>query len=680
MTFDCTCFFYSFLRQRSGLLRAFFSRFGWQKHTGRLEILKRLGPVLVLVVGWGFCSLGVGHALAVPLADFSKQSHSQMALNLHPLWQFAKLQAPNAKPEEAFDAAQVWAWPEAQFAAPQAAKPFTLSQGERWVGRLRLQLPPSEQGVMLEIPMVRLDIAHLSYRYNDGPWRRAMAGDQIAMVRWPFAHRSPAFPIPTDSGELQLVLELGHQGMMVAPMVLQSDQHFRVDRFDGALRTGMLLGLALVLSLVCLSAAVVFKRFNFVAVAVLLVVIGFAVVTQGGVAGMYIDTGTARFNDQSKFITGMLFAAVLPWVVGTVVLQKIYSGVVWRLTLVWLVAALLCTLLLVGIDARKVQTLAMPLFLLGGLLFSTGIVLAAVLRKQAYAAVNLLAVMLLTFSILVPLLSVWGITDGVSSRTTSTMGFLVAALIMFYTQLLQYRYGRSVAARSSPSQGRDELTGLVHRAGFEQIFASQMQRILANKTTAAFFYIEVSNAEDLQERFGGEGFDIGMVQIAAAVSSSVSVVDTVARVAPNAFAVIMVMHKSTSAAAAVAQKIISRTMAIASHSTPIAQTSRIVIAWLPDSTNKLEDIERRALVVLQKLETGKRIGWVNPGHWAEEAQIPPHAPSSLRSDAMPESAYNEALPSLPGIINSLERQMFGADSEKPESKAQRPMRVLKNKS
>lgn len=614
------------------------------------------------------------------MADFSKQGRSQMSVNLHSLWQFAKVQAPDAKPEEAFDAALVWAWPEAAFAAPQMAKPFTLNQGERWVGRLRLQLPPSDQGVMLEIPMVRLDIAHLSYRYNDGPWVRAMAGDQIAMLRWPFAHRSPAFPLPTRPGELQLVLELGHQGMMVAPMVLQSDQQFRAERFDGALRTGMLLGLALVLSLVCLSAAVVFKRFSFVAVAVLLVVIGFAVVTQGGVAGMYIDTGTARFNDQSKFITGMLFAAVLPWVLGTVVLQKMYSAAVWRLTLVWLVAALLCTLLMVGIDARKVQTLAMPLLMLGSLLFSAGIVVAAVWRKQAYAAVNLLAVMVLIFSILVPLLSVWGITDGVSSRTMSTMGFLGAALMMFYTQLLQYRYGRSVAARSSPSQGRDELTGLVHRAGFEHAFASYIQRIVANKTTAAFFYIEVSNAEDLQERFGGEGFDIGMVQIAAAISSSVSVVDTVARVAPNAFAVMMVMNKSTSAAAAVAQKIISRTMAIASHSTPIAQTSRIVIAWLPDSTNKLEDIERRALVVLQKLETGKRIGWVNPGHWAEEAQAPSsHAPSSLRSDAMPESAYNEALPSLPGMINSLERQMFGTDSEKPESKAQRPMRVLKNR-
>jgi hypothetical protein len=62
-----------------------------------------------------------------------------------------------------------------------------------------------------------------------------------------------------------------------------------------------------------------------VAVSLLMMAVGFAVFTQGGVAGMYIDTQTNRFNDVSKFISGMLFGALLPWVVATVLTQKSYS-------------------------------------------------------------------------------------------------------------------------------------------------------------------------------------------------------------------------------------------------------------------------------------------------------------------------------------------------------------------
>jgi GGDEF domain-containing protein len=626
-----------------------------------------------------------GLARAVPLLDLRAQEPRSLSVDLRGQWQSARVQAPNPDPMQAFDAAAVWAWPESQFSVPSmqtVMQPVRLQYGERLVSRLTLQVAASENSLILELPMPRLDIAHLSYRYDDSEWVHDRAGDQIPMVHWPFAHRNPAFAIPAKQGNLQIVLEIGHQGLMASPVLLLSDPLFRADRFSTALRTGALLGLAIVLSLVGLGAAAVFKRFSFVAVALLMMAVGFAVFTQGGVAGMYVATQTGRFNDLSKFISGMLCGALLPWVVATVLTQKSYSLLVWRAALLWMAAGLFSVLLMVGTSSRTAQAAVLPPYLLLSLLWVVLMAAVSVWRRQIYAAWTLVAVLFVCVGILVPLASYWGLTDGPQSLTISSVGFLVSSLLLFYTQLLQYRQGRMVMARASASDGRDVLTGLLNRMGFEKMLRRTVKRITNDKTYAALFYIEVSDVASLQERYGGEGFETGMLQLAAAISSSVSVVDTVGRIAPNAFAVSMVMPHNANTANAMAQKILTRTMAIASHSAPMAQTSRIAIVWLPVFGTELHELERRALAVLRKLEPGKRIGWVGGSNAQMEAgQLAGLiASTGMSTQPEPEEAEQvgkEPLPSLPGIINSIERDMLGSDSERVQAKAERPMRVLR---
>jgi GGDEF domain-containing protein len=435
-----------------------------------------------------------------------------------------------------------------------------------------------------------------------------------------------------------------------------------------------LVGLAIVLSLVGLGAAAVFKRFSFVAVALLMMAVGFAVFTQGGVAGIYIGTQTNRFNDVSKFISGMLCGALLPWVVATVLTQKSYSLLAWRAALLWMAAGLLGLLLMVGTNSRTAQSAVLPPYLLLSLLWVVLMAAVSVWRGQIYAAWTLVAVLFVCVGILVPLASYWGLVDGPQSLTISSVGFLVSSLLLFYTQLLQYRQGRMVMARASASDGRDVLTGLLNRMGFEKMLRRTVKRITNDKTYAALFYIEVSDVASLQERYGGEGFETGMLQLAAAISSAVSVADTVGRIAPNAFAVSIVMPHNANTANAMAQKILTRTMAIASHSVPMAQTSRIAIVWVPVFGTELYELERRALAVLRKLEPGKRIGWVGGSNAQLEAgQI---ADMGVSTQPQAEQVVSDALPSLPGIINNIERDMLGSDSERAQAKAERPMRVL----
>jgi GGDEF domain-containing protein len=211
-------------------------------------------------------------------------------------------------------------------------------------------------------------------------------------------------------------------------------------------------------------------------------------------------------------------------------------------------------LLMVGTNSRTAQSAVLPPYLLLSLLWVVLMAAVSVWRRQIYAGWILVAVLFVCVGILVPLASYWGMIDGPQSLTISSVGFLVSSLLLFYTQLLKYRQGRMVMARASASDGRDVLTGLLNRVGFEKMLRKTVKRITNDKTYAALFYIEVSDVASLQERYGGEGFEMGMLQLAAAISSAVSVTDTVGRIAPNAFAVSIVMPHNANTANAMAQK------------------------------------------------------------------------------------------------------------------------------
>jgi GGDEF domain-containing protein len=635
-------------------------------------IVRCARQVLLVTLGWLLVSL----AQAAPALDLGGSDPSRLQFDLRSHWQMARLAGPDRAGSLPLDPQVVWSIPDSQFVAGQQA-PMKLRAGERMVARLAIQVQGSQNDLLVELPMPRLDIVHLSYRYdNDGAWVLRVAGDQIPMVDWPFANRHPVFVIHAKPGSLQMVLDIAHQGLVSTPVYLLGDAGFREARFDGALRTGALLGLAVVLSLVGFGAATVFKRYSFAAVALMTMSVGFAVFCQGGVAGMYMGTHTSWFNDLCKFFSGMLCGALIPWTIAVVVSQKSYSKLVWWLVLLWMGGGLLAALTLTSPNSRDAQAAILPMYLVGSLVFAFVIALGSVVRRQAHAHWTVAGVLFYWLGILAPLAAYWGYGDVAQSFVISSVGFMLSTLLLLYTLVLQYRQGRLVISRANTSPSRDVLTGLLSRQGFELLLAKNIRQLTAEKTYAAFFYIAVSDAHTLQERFGDEGFEVGMVQMAAAISSSVSVVDTVGRVAPNAFAVTVVMPRDATLVNGLAQKFLTRAMALASHSAPLATTTRIAIAWLPVFGSLLPDIERRALAALRTLETGKRIAWVG-GVYAQVDPSQIHGVSGSPSTE-PRSGQTgeDSLPSLPGMINRLEHDMLGMDSEQLRAKADLPMQVM----
>ncbi len=594
---------------------------------------------------------------AAPQLDLRQQDRARLSLDVRTAWQTAMVPMGDGLQSQLLDAQTVWNWPDSQF-KPGQKVPVTVKDGERLIGRWSMQLADSPHSLLVQLPMPRLDRVHLSYRYNNDAWTHFTAGDQVPMVKWPFADRAPVFVIPPKPGELQMVLEVPVPGLFPSPVILWGDPAFREDHTVRNLEAGAALALAFISLLICSGAAVIFRRFAFVAVGLYSASVFLVAGGQGGIFGIYIGTTTTWFNDYVKYISAAIFGAVVPWTISLVVAQKYYSRLTAHAATFWLLGSLTAVLVMLFTVPRATQWAMLSPFLIASLLFGLGIALASVVRGQRHGLLSLVAMLLLCASIFAPIAAYWGYLDGTFSFSISAVAFWSSNTFLLMALLQQYRHGNRVVARAERSGGRDALTGLLNRGVFEARLAKTVREAAKSNSNALFLYISISDRETLEEQFGGEGFESGMVQMAAALSSSISVVDTVARLSTNAFGVLVVMPPDVKAGNALAQKLITRIMAVASHSAPMAQTARIALAWVPASGSTLGNLELAAKKVLQKMEDGKRVGWVS-GVMTTAKSVDTSGVASASQDS--QSSSRPRPHELHSLINGIEDTMRRED-------------------
>jgi two-component system, sensor histidine kinase LadS len=613
-------------------------------------------------------------AHTAPQISLEKQQQSQ---DLRKLWESTLVDVPEQANAKAFDPQEVWQWPAQRFAGQQTDLRMVLAAKQRFVARMELLSPQMGEEMYLIFKMPRLDAVHVFYRYGDELWTKESAGDTLPMLSWPFFDRQPTFNLPQRQGILSVVVEIAHQGVVDAPVLLEGTNAFRQDGIDASITAGLLIGVNLVLAAVGLMATLNFRRFGFLAISLMTLLMALVVFTNSGLAGVYVQTASPEFNDQSKFLANTLLCVAFPWVSAAALSQRFYSRRWWYLALAWAALGAMAGVWLMQYPLRHLTLTLLPFVLVGSLLIALAMLANALLRAQTLAASAAPGILLYAVAVVVPLAAYLGYVPNDFAVLAASLATLMAALVFLHVMVRQHRQGRMVMARAKTSAGRDVLTGLLSRQGFEQVLAKNVQRMHAEKVFAAFFYVTVSDAQTLQERFGDEGFEGGMVQMAAAVSSSVSVVDTVGRVASNAFAVTVLMPRDAKLASSMAQKMVTRTMSLASHGSPMAQTARIAIAWLPVFGTLLPDIERRARRTLDKMEQGKRIAWVGGDYAQMDLSRIPDGTSNATTKPTNGQTADDELPSLPGMINRIEEEMLGPDTEQLQSEANRLMKMMK---
>jgi GGDEF domain-containing protein len=595
--------------------------------------------VLLVHCLWG------GASLAAPQLDISQQDLAAMRIDVRSAWQTAIIQSNSAPSNKPLDAQSIWELPEAQF-KPGEAKPITIKPGERLIGRLVLRVGANPHTLLLDLPMQRLDLAHASFRYNDEPWTQASAGDQIPMV-----NRYPTFVIPPRSGELQIIVDIPATGLFPAPVLLWSDPAFRADHNIRNFESGTAITMSLFMVLFCIGAAGVLKRFAFVVLALYSISVLCIAAGQGGIIGQYVGTTTTWFNDYVKYVSGMIFGAMIPWTMSHVCSQKYYSKFIARFATFWMLASIATMLVMLFTVPRLTQWAILSPFLIASLVFGLGIALASALRGHIHGMLSLAGIVMLCIGIFAPIAAYWGYIDGVFSYIVTIICLFISNICFLLALLLQYRHGNLVISQASSAAQRDALTGLYNRATFERKYNHWLRRAKPGQAEALFLYVAVGDADQLSQEFGDVGFESGMVQIAATLSSCVPLVDLVARISNRAFGVVVVMSHNHQQGSEFAQKIITRIMTIANHSAPMAQTARIAAAWLPEDGQALTQLENSSRDVLQRMSASKRIGW-----FAQylEASNPTDSTSTLNH---PEAQAHEKAKVMRQLIDEVENSL-----------------------
>lgn len=623
-------------------------------------------------------------AYAVPALitapEFTKlsQGNERVSIDVRRHWQSALIGVQDLPAQKPSRSDVLWNTPDAEFEVGWIPKRLMLSEGQLYVARLNLQSASYGSSMHLVFSMPRLDAVHVAYRYNNEPWIMASAGDTIAMNKWAFSDPQPSFDIPVRPGNLNIVAEVAHIGVVDAPIELQSSSTFRDARLSRGLIAGALIGINLIFVLIGIVTAFAFKRSNFLAVSLMTALVAISISSVSGMMGIYVLTDSATFNDEAKIFSLTAWSVVFPLVTAVVLAQRQHAPVWWHTAVIYAVLGMLFNFTFMGYDMRVKALEWTTLVVVGSVGVSLVMLAYAFMRRQPYAINTAVPIVLYAAALMLPFAAHLGFMLHEDATMLSAILTMLSAILFLQALIRQYRQGRMVMSRAKFSPARDALTGLLSRQGFEQMLARNVQRMKSERSFAAFLYIRLSETSLLVDRYGAEGFETGMVQMAAAISSSISVVDTVGRVAPNAFAVMILMPHDATTANRLVQKILTRVMSLATHGAPMAESARIAAAWMPMFGIDLPNLARRADRALRKMDNAKRITWVggaqahvvtsqlDPDH--NDATTKPH--NGLQSD--------EALPSLPGVIDRLEEEMLGPTTEQLQAEVQRMGQLAKN--
>lgn len=645
--------------------------------------------VMALLLAWQI------NALAAPQVNWGemlaqargKPTQTNLSVDLRERWEGTLVGDVSVANDVALDPAQVWAWPAERFSSKDQSKPVLIRTGERQLVRVTVFSERLVSDFILTVPMPRLDAVHVSYRHDGGPWTTLSAGDTLAMKRWPLADRQPSFNVPLPPGQIDLVMQFAHRGILDAPVLLQNDRAFLDSRTVSIWVAGIFVGINLVLALMGILMALNFQKIGFMSVALMSTMVALVLIFGSGLGGMVLGTGSERFNDEMKFIVNTVWGMLLPWVAAVAVGIRAHSRLWWRSALLLALGGVLLAWFWVDYRLRDSAPVGVTVLLVCVLVFVLSMLAWAWYKNYSRHLGILLGVMLYLSALLLLFVAFVGGLDTDTSGVLAALVSMLASLTLIRGLFMQHRMGRQVLARARTSPLRDVLTGLLNREGMQAHMYQIRKRIRNEHTCAVFIYIAVQDSASAMQEHGEQGMEMGMVQIAASLSTSVSGVDGVARISSHAFGVLVMMPPDPAMATRLAQKILSRLMALASHGAPLARTARMAIAWIPLFGFRVDALERRCLRTLVELDVVKRIGWVGgaashveAAHMLRDARNASSMPSSAEDapDAGKPSTSKEGVSSnLYERIHRIEREMLhGVDTRFLVEEAERMSRVL----
>lgn len=634
--------------------------------------------------------LSISPAQAAPQIDWGdmlqrlpdQSAGAKLEIDLRGRWERTLVGSVEDSNEKPIDPALIWAWPAERFSSKPGSQPFILRSGERMVARWTVFNEKLASDFLLTVKMPRLDVVHVSYRYDFGSWTTLTAGDRIPMRNWSLADRQPSFNLPLPPGQMDVVVQFAHRGVVDAPMYLQNHRAFFEARMANVLPVGIFVGINSVMALMGVLMTLNFHKTGFLSVAVMSLVVSMALLFGSGLGGLLVGTSSPQFNDEAKMLINMSWAVLLPSIAAMALSIRLYSRAWWWSMVVFSCILALVSLVWIDYNLRDQAAVTAVGVLIISLLFVVFMVAWAWYRSYSQNTGVALGLLLYASGLVMLFTAYMGVWSVERSSWSFATICMLASLMLMRGLFLQHRMGRQVLSRANTSPLRDVLTGLLNRDGMQAHLYRSRERMREEQICALFIYMPVLDANTALEELGEQGFESGMVQIAASLTTSVSATDGVARISRHAFGISVLMQPDSATATRLAQKILTRVMALAASGTPLCATARLGMAWLPLNSFRIDGLEQRCLEALETLETGKRIAWVGGAQSYIEAEQMMRAMSTNPSDPPVAPAANAYASTTGGEsnlydrIHRIEREMLGVDTRFLEEEADRMSRAL----
>ncbi|MEZ0309421.1 MAG: diguanylate cyclase [Ramlibacter sp.] len=405
-------------------------------------------------------------------------SHARAVVNLGEA--MATQQVPATAP---FNPDVFWTQP-APAPTPAASGRWTLQSGQMQVGRATLHGTREKDQFVVVVPSSRVDQVQVWHRQEEGDsWKSALAGDRVALSRWPFVGPVPAFPLMIGEKPVDLIVTGLNDGELSTEVLIMPDAMYRELQTRQSVLSGLVMGLGLMVVVVCIIAGFTLRLGASWFLAGVAIWMLWTVMCFNGDTAIWLTPESPLFNDGNKHFTSVVLSALV-FAMALQALDARFLGR-WRRWLTFGAPA-------VAVAYAVVQALYLPnawrangsvAWALLMVVLALGICVASALAGERY--VPLVAGAVLCY----PVATAVGYFDlDIGALDLSTA---VAAAFLFGSTLLvrhatfsRVRYGRDVLGQTAASAHRDPLTALLSYPGFQLAYDEAQLRQDSQPTPA----------------------------------------------------------------------------------------------------------------------------------------------------------------------------------------------------
>jgi hypothetical protein len=138
-----------------------------------------------------------------------------------------------------------------------------------------------------------------------------MAGDRVALSRWPFVSQNPAFVVNVGTTPVHLMVAIDNEATSRAPVWLATDASYRETQLRQSNLSGMNMGLGLMVVVVTVLGAAVQRRRASVLLAGVATWVFITVISLNGYMAVWLTPQWPALNDASKQFTGVMMSALM---------------------------------------------------------------------------------------------------------------------------------------------------------------------------------------------------------------------------------------------------------------------------------------------------------------------------------------------------------------------------------